>query len=299
MKKIVLVVLTSLLLGGCGAIRANMTPTPEHYLLPSIQQAEKETEVFTVVGTILDPEMEIGDSLRGGFSWRSLVSGGKLEELSYSYTFSLPPDLEIGCRKPGITILPGGREKYEGAGFITLDHDGFVAYNLRGELHAVETQWRMIKPEKDLPKEFLLRLDYNQPNIKELHKGDSELQGLLELSAAYRVVEILHDNKHFTSNLTPEQLEKLIKEDAVIQTLLHWSLDHLYLFVTYPFVGVAQTAISAGITKLFEIPGAFAKRTDKEGFGGYTLNARAGGKMVWQFERQYGACFDELRKLKQ
>lgn len=299
----------SLLLGGCqSGMHAHYTESYKHFIFPATETiVPPDAKEVYLMDSLLDIDVENSDSLAGGFAWQTVIGGGMLKKEIKAFTMAASlADPKVGCKKHALTIFTS-KEDVQGAWVYTKDHQGTLVMNQMGELALVKSQFWAIKPEKDFPEKWLSRLDLSQPYIQKLPTDSKDWRELSVHLLVARFKEqglfrVQKDGKVYLSVKNTKELAEIIKNDAVLSSLLYWAVDGLTGFVALPIAltNPVTIPISFGVVKTVTlIPSMNRHGIDRPGFGGYQLDAYHGSVLIRRYNQEYDACFDLLRQLKQ
>jgi hypothetical protein len=162
-----------------------------------------------------------------------------------------------------------------GTRIAMLDHSGRRLFNQFGQYVELKSLWREIKPGDYA--DFLTVIDPAKGFAVEVTRGSADYQELLDLYARFRINELTTARKYvynkYGSSLTEEQLEKIVANDSIVRNFADWLGRDWKLFLTYPFMGVAKTALIAGVVKIFTLPSIWGDKINQPGYSEYIMDS--------------------------
>lgn len=267
-------------MAGCG--RKYVMDRPDMYLAPL---PEENAQTYTVATFALNPVLDLAEGGDGRFAWTAVLwdkAGQETKLLALSLS-------QFTKDKAMVIVIPKALSELAGCRLAVLDHGGKRIYNQRGEFRELDSLWRKIDVEKY--KDFLPELGPGTPYLKEITKGSKEESDLAALYKNFRVEDAkiarVYIYVRYGSTLTSEQLDKLAAEDSIVRGFADWLGRDWKLFVMYPFMDVASTALVAGIAKVFTLPSIWGDRIDRPGYMEYRPDAEATAKMVLRGIEEY------------
>ena len=266
---------------GCG--RKYVMDRPDMYLAP---MPEKKAQTYTVATFALNPILDLAEGGDGRFAWTALMwdkAGQETKLLALSLT-------QFTGDKVMIVMIPKTLSELAGSRLAVLDHGSKRIYNNQsGEYRELKSLWRKIDVEKY--KDFLPEITQAAPFIKEVAIGSREDRDLLALYKHFRVEDAKIARKYiyarYGTTLAAEQLDNLAKEDSIVRGFADWLGRDWKLFVMYPFMDIASTALIAGIAKVFTLPSIWGDRIDRPGYMEYKPDAEGTAKMVLRGLKEY------------
>jgi len=277
---------------GCVS-RYAMTERSAMFMAPSLDNLS--VKKMTIVATFANPVMELAESGGGAFAWKSVRFADDGQEFSYlTLNFNLL-DREV-CRKKLITVLPGGIAENQGY-FGTFNRVGVKIYNQRGEYRVVSGLGKL-KPEEY--KGFLPRIEPGQSFIVEVDSNSREFKNLVELYRSFRVHEVEfaigYVYRKYGSNLTQEQLDKIVHEDTIVAGIADWlGRDWKAFFAASTSkgaraLGIKGMILTAGVVKVLTLPSIWGDKINRPNYAQYIMTAEDSAEMFFRGTADYGVC---------
>ncbi len=282
-KLLMLIVCVACVFCGCG--RYYVMDRPDMHLAPSVEQLpEKITAVVYSVNPILDLS-EGGD---GRFAWTSVLWDNKSGKETKLLALNLG---SFTGNKRFLIIIPKPLSEVIGSRLAVVDHGGKRIYNHIGDFRLLDSPSKKAKIADF--KEFLPEIISGCSFAKELEKKSEEFEDIIKLYSDFRVRDLRLVQKYvyerYGSNLSEDQLDQLAMDDSIIHGFVDWLGRDWKLFLMYPFMDIGDSALIAGVAKVFTLPSIWGDRIDRPGYMEYKPDAEFASKMILRAMEEYSA----------
>ncbi|OIO48587.1 MAG: hypothetical protein AUJ36_03955 [Parcubacteria group bacterium CG1_02_41_26] len=275
-KKLLIGVLCVFVLSGC-SIKPMMSRVDMH-VIPDINQAPENS---ILISAQQNSRLLIAEGIQDSVTWpvNTYDKAGK----AHPFRAVNPAQKSNRLR---LDIFCPSLNKDDVQYVVVFDRLGKTAYNSVGRGMVIK-DWKEFKPADY--KDFFL---VDSANIKQVNRGS---QDFLELVAEYKqafqqvggdklakvVLKYKSEFEKYDWNMPEWRIKQIVKEDSNVQALVDILLyKGWYAYATWPFIGAHETAIVAGIAKLFQIPAIFNDKIDLPGYGTYMPSANDVAEMV-------------------
>ena len=247
--------------------------------------------VFTILGFHMNQELDGAEGWNGSIAWTAYKwdRAGKLEKL---LAISLGVVEKENCQKQMMIAVPGSLEDNRGSLIGVLSHAGTTIYDQNGRERAVKTSFWGEIDRPDLVG-FLTPTE-NLDHVSEVREGSSVFKDLEALYRSFRIfdLEIAREYvyKKYGAIYKQEVLEAIAEEDSIVSGFVDWLGRDWKLFLTYPFIGLKESGLVAGVVKIMSLPSIWGDKINKPGYMEYLPRAIDVTRISLRILKEYGAC---------